>query len=64
MTEYNYAHFPPDLDQATFDAFANVLHAGDPAPDGTVTDAGTGTERRLSDHWKHGPVVIEFGSFT
>lgn len=64
MTEYNYAHFPTDMDQAAFDAFPNWLHAGDLAPDGTVTDARTGVESRLSDRWKRGPVVIEFGSFT
>ena len=34
MTEgYNYEHFPPDLDGASFEAFQNGLRVGASAPD-------------------------------
>ena len=36
------------------------LKAGDPAPDFTLKDLGTGREMRLSEHLGNGPVVLEF----
>jgi hypothetical protein len=61
---YNYEHFPLDLCQPDFAAFPTVLRAGGPAPDGELTDAATGARVRLSDHWRKGPLVLEFGSLT
>jgi len=61
---YNYREFPQDLDGATFAAFRDHLKPGDRAPDGDVVNAGTGETVRLSEHWRAGPVVIEFGSFS
>lgn len=62
--EYNYAHFPQDLDGPLFAAFPNVLRVGQPAPDGELTLLDTGERVRLSAYWQRGPLVIEFGSIT
>lgn len=62
--DYNYAVFPQDMDRPTFEAFADHLHAGEQAPDGEVIDAATGERARLSQYWRAGMLVIEFGSFT
>ncbi len=65
MTDaYNYRHFPLDLDAAHFDAFADHLHPGDRGPDGPLYDVATGETVSLSDYWKNGPVVVEFGSYS
>ncbi|HVB11265.1 MAG TPA: hypothetical protein VNM16_12985 [Bacillota bacterium] len=62
---YNYPSFPLDMDNAYFAAFrGSAPAAGDPAPDGTVTVLATSVRRHLSDFWRDGPLVIEFGSFT
>jgi hypothetical protein len=61
---YNYASFPLDMEQETFDAFPDRLRTGDRAPDGTLVDATTGEEIALSSLWRSRPLVIEFGSFT
>ena len=62
--QYNYAHFPEDMQAADFSAFPNILHAGTDAPDGVLVNAATGAEERLSDYWSTGPLIIEFGSAT
>jgi hypothetical protein len=64
MSEYNYENFPIDLDAQVFAAFPEVLKAGQPAPDGELTDAHTGETVRLSELWKRDTLIIEFGSFT
>jgi len=64
MNEYNYRHFPRDLDAETFAAFPHGPKAGAAAPDGELIDAATGEVVRLSDLWKSETLVIEFGSFT
>jgi hypothetical protein len=64
MNEYNYQSFPIDVDAEAFAAFPDVLKAGQPAPDGELTDAHSGETVRLSDLWKRDALVIEFGSFT
>jgi hypothetical protein len=64
MSEYNYRHFPLDLDADTFAAFSSVLKAGGPAPDGELLDAHTGELVRLSDLWRVETLLMEFGSFT
>lgn len=67
MGTYNYSHF--DLyvesgeDEQEFGAFANALHAGERALDGELRILG-GERVRLSDFWRRGGVVLEFGSFT
>lgn len=65
---YNYDHFDEyvdsGVDQIEFSAFPNHLHAGDPAPDPSLTRLDDGGEVRLSDMWKTRNLVIEFGSYT
>ncbi len=65
---YNYVHFDEyvdsGVDQIEFSAFPNHLHAGDPAPDASLTHLEDGGEVRLSDMWKTRNLVIEFGSYT
>jgi len=67
MAGYNYEHFDAYVesgeDEREFGAFPNVLHAGERAPDGELTMLG-GKRVRLSDLWRRGGVVLEFGSFT
>jgi hypothetical protein len=67
MAGYNYEHFNAYVesgeDEREFGAFPNVLHAGERAPDGELTMLG-GERVRLSDLWRRGGVVLEFGSFT
>ena len=64
MSDYNYANFPLDLEMPTFDAWMGGVRAGEKAPDGVLTDAASGDAVRLSDVWKRGTLVIEFGSLT
>ena len=60
-TAYNYETFEGTDD---FLAFRTALPVGSPAPDGAVTDAGSGETFRLSDFWRRQDLVIEFGSLT
>lgn len=64
MSEYNYANFPLNMDGDDFVRFPEFLKVGERAPDGELTDAGTGERVRLSALWKPGPAVIEFGSIS
>ena len=64
MTDYNYASFPLTMTHEDFEEFPNVLKAGQQAPDGELVDAADGSRLLLSDLWRRGPVVIEFGSIT
>jgi hypothetical protein len=64
---YNYERFDRYVesgeDEREFGAFPNLLHAGERAPDGELTLLGA--ERvRLSELWRQGGIVLEFGSFT
>ncbi|HAL47593.1 MAG: hypothetical protein FI707_06020 [SAR202 cluster bacterium] len=61
---YNYEIFPLDMTDDEFTAFPDVLKTGAKAPDGVLIDVATGESVRLSDYWKNGPVLIEFGSIT
>ncbi len=62
---YNYTSFPLDLDMGSFKAFRDdAPQAGESAPDGELTNAMTGERVKLSDLWKQGHLVIEFGSIT
>ena len=61
---YNYETFPIDLDAEAFRSFPSVLTAGESAPDGPVIDAADGRELPLSELWRGGRAVLEFGSIT
>jgi hypothetical protein len=52
------------MDMEDFERFPGVLKAGEPAPDGELVNAADGRRVRLSECWRSGPVVMEFGSIT
>lgn len=66
--DYNYEHFDTyvesGVEAAEFAAFAEHLHAGQPAPDAVLTTLDGEGRVRLSDRWRQRMVVLEFGSFT
>ncbi len=64
MQNYNYPNFPPVTDEDDFASFPNILKVGQRAPDGELVDAASGDASRLSDYWKRGALVVEFGSIT
>ena len=65
LQDYNYASFPLDMDMPSFRGFREIAPSpGDSAPDGDLTNAATGERVKLSDIWKKGHLVIEFGSIT
>ena len=64
MEEYNYSTFPLTMSAEGFTEFPNFLHVGQKAPDSELTDVATGERVRLSDYWKNGPLMVEFGSIT
>ena len=64
MSDYNYASFPLDMCMEDFHRFPEVLKVGQAAPDGDLVDAFDDSVVRLSDRWRSGAVVIEFGSIT
>ena len=59
--EYNYRIFNG---QGDFENFPTILRAGQGAPDFSATLLETGQPVRLSDYWRQGELVVEFGSFT
>ena len=65
---YNYERFDEYVESgaelAEFAAFPDHLHAGDAAPDASLTVLNDGSEVRLSDLWASRNLVLEFGSFT
>jgi hypothetical protein len=67
VSTYNYERFDEYVasgaDEPEFAGFANVLHAGERAPDGELRLLD-GSTLRLSDVWRERGVVLEFGSFT
>ncbi len=64
MSDYNYASFPLTMSDEDFARFPGLMKAGDPAPDGELVDAADGRAVKLSDYWREGPLVVEFGSIT
>lgn len=58
---YNYATFEGTDD---FLAFRTALPVGSAAPDVSALLADDGRPVRLSDYWRDGDVLIEFGSLT
>ncbi len=57
--KYNYTEF---IGSDTFLAFRTVLQVGSLAPSFQATLLGSGEQVPLSDYWKKGDVLIEFGS--
>ena len=64
MSEYNYPNFPLDMAESDFADFPRLLAVEQRAPDGELIDAADARTVRLADHWRDGPLVIEFGSIT
>jgi len=63
MAEYNYDTFNMAAEDPHFDAFADGLHVGDPAPTGELETLDGGTVA-MDGLWSAGLAVLEFGSFT
>lgn len=64
MTEYNYKTFPVDGDMDDFIRFPHVARVSSKAPDGMLIDAAKGGEVQLSELYRKGVTVLEFGSYT
>ncbi len=64
MSFYNYATFDLSREEAPFARFADGLHAGEPAPEFSLEDLGSGRMVPMGELWASGPAVLEFGSFT
>jgi hypothetical protein len=60
IAAYNYAIFRGEED---FDSFAGRPHAGERAPDITLTDLD-GNAVAVSSLWRANHLVLEFGSYT
>ena len=58
---YNYTVF---VGSKNFMDFRTVLPVGSSAPDLQATLLETGEPVKLSEYWKKGDVLVEFGSFT
>ena len=65
---YNYERFDAYVgggdEEREFAAFANLLHAGDSAPDISGVLLKERNALALSEIWRRQTVVVEFGSFT
>ncbi len=64
MSIYNYLSFPLDADMQDFVAFPEGPRVGSKAPDGELVDMRDDRRVRLSEYFRKGLTVIEFGSFT
>ena len=63
--EYNYSTFDLEREQPSFEKFAeNPIRPGTRAPSFALEDLETGDTIEFKELWRHGLVVIEFGSFT
>jgi len=60
IERYNYSDFVG----SDFLPFRTHLPVGSPAPDFQAVLLETEQPVRLSDYWKRGDLVVEFGSFT
>ncbi len=59
--DYNYSVF---VGSEEFLAFRTLLPVGSSAPDFQAQLLDTGQSVKLSEFWKSGDVLLEFGSFT
>ncbi|MCI0779709.1 MAG: hypothetical protein J4N89_00110 [Chloroflexi bacterium] len=62
VEHYNYAGFQGG--ESDFMAFRTKLPVGSAAPDIAATLLDTGQPVQLSDYWRNGDLVVEFGSLT
>lgn len=62
--DYNYVDFVLKREIPPFIEFRNRLHVGDKAPDFELLRLDDGEKVKLSEYWRDGACVIEFGSFT
>lgn len=60
LSTYNYADFQGEED---WSGFQSRLHAGEKAPDFTLTDLD-GNAVTLASLWSASHVMLEFGSYT
>jgi hypothetical protein len=60
IESYNYSEFTG----SDFLPFRTHLPVGSRAPDFAATLLGANQQIRISDFWKNGDVLIEFGSLT
>ena len=58
---YNYSAFAGSED---FLAFRDICHVGTSAPDFETLRLDDNKKVKLSDYWKKGDIVLEFGSLT
>lgn len=61
IEQYNYSKF---VGSEEFLGFRTHLPVGSSAPDLQATLLESGQPVKLSEYWKKGDVLIEFGSFT
>ena len=64
MSVYNYLNFPLDADMQDFVAFPEGPRVASKAPDGELIDVRDGRRVLLSEYFRNGVTVIEFGSYT
>lgn len=62
--DYNYVDFVMGREIPPFERFRERMHVGEPAPDFELLRLDDARRVRLSDYWRDGALVIEFGSFT
>ena len=63
-SRYNCAVFPPDSDREDFARFVGHLPVGSQAPDFEAVRLDDGARVRLSEYWRKGICVLEFGALT
>lgn len=63
--EYNYSVFEMDREMPIIEAFGDVdIGPGGRAPSFALEDLDTGEAVEMSELWRDGLAIIEFGSFT
>ncbi len=61
IAQYNYSEF---VGSEEFLAFRSLCQVGTSAPDFATLRLNDRQTVKLSDYWKNGDVVLEFGSLT
>ncbi len=63
--EYNYSVFVMEREQPVIEAFGeNAIRPGTRAPSFALEELDSGDTVEMKELWRHGLVVIEFGSLT